>query len=202
MFEIVAPEKSYFLSADTDRERLEWVQALEQAKFVHSMKMDREEKARKNSEAPTIVGIGVILRNDRGEYIIEQIIENGPADLSQKLRTRDRVLEVDGTSTADLQFNQVLDLIRGQVGTFVELLIRRGSGEEEELLTIELRRDVVKRVDVMPLASPTLNLAAVRHRREDPPGERRASHYAVAPAEGANGSTPGPVGKALRRWDV
>lgn len=83
------------------------------------------------------VGITVQLREDRQGFDILKVEPKGPAN-EAGVRAGDRLVAVNGTSVLDAQDTSVLDPIKGEEGTTVELTLVRG--EEELTLTVERRR--------------------------------------------------------------
>ena len=83
------------------------------------------------------VGIGVVLQEDSsGDYAaIVQVYSDSPAE-STGLRQGDLILEVDGTSTRDLELAQVSDALIGEKGTTVNLTYRRNGSDA----TVEITR--------------------------------------------------------------
>lgn len=83
------------------------------------------------------VGIGVVLQEDSsGDYAaIVQVYPDSPAE-SAGLRQGDLILEVDGTSTRDLELAQVSDALIGEKGTTVNLTYRRNGSDA----TVEITR--------------------------------------------------------------
>lgn len=83
------------------------------------------------------VGIGVVLQEDSsGDYAaIVQVYSDSPAE-SAGLRQGDLILEVDGTSTRDLELAQVSDALIGEKGTTVNLTYRRNGSDA----TVEITR--------------------------------------------------------------
>ncbi len=83
-------------------------------------------------------GIGAEVMKD-GEYVrIVSPIANSPAEAAG-LQPNDFIVEVDGTSIADMTLNEAVALIRGPEGSDVELLIQRG----EEQMTVVLTRATI-----------------------------------------------------------
>lgn len=83
------------------------------------------------------VGITVQLREDRQGFDILKVEPKGPAN-EAGVQAGDRLVAVNGTSVLDAQDTSVLDPIKGEEGTTVELTLVRG--EEELTLTVERRR--------------------------------------------------------------
>ncbi|MCK4781477.1 S41 family peptidase [Candidatus Parcubacteria bacterium] len=85
------------------------------------------------------VGMEIGIRNNQLTIIAP--LENTPAQRAG-LRPGDKILEVDGISTADIGIEQVVKLIRGPKGTEVVLTIfRKGWAQPEEIKVI---RNVIK----------------------------------------------------------
>ena len=98
-------------------------------------------------------GIGAEVGVRNGLITIVAPIPDTPAD-DAKLKTGDVILEVDGESTRGMELFEVINLIRGQQGTPVRLLVRRvRTGETEEL---EIIRGVI------PLESVRLRMLVGR----------------------------------------
>ncbi|MCQ6559077.1 S41 family peptidase [Paenibacillus mendelii] len=79
------------------------------------------------------VGIGVTIREQDGEFVIEEAIKDAPAEKAG-LKTGDVMLKVDGTPMKGMTLDKLMTLVRGQEGTEVKLQIRReGLAEPLEL---------------------------------------------------------------------
>ncbi|MCB9805634.1 S41 family peptidase [Candidatus Nomurabacteria bacterium] len=84
------------------------------------------------------VGMEIGIRDDLLTVISP--IKDTPA-YKAGLKSGDRVLEINGQSTSGMTLEKAVSLIRGEKGTFVELLISR---EGEESFKVSLQRDVIK----------------------------------------------------------
>jgi carboxyl-terminal processing protease len=75
---------------------------------------------------------------------IEEIIKNGPA-YKAGLLPLDRILYIETGSTQELSTSEAVSLIRGEMGTEVNLLIQRQSktGHFEEF-PIKIMRDTIE----------------------------------------------------------
>ena len=82
-------------------------------------------------------GIGVYLSYEDGNYIIQTAIIGSPAE-KVGLKTNDIITQIDGTSTAGMTFDDIIDLLRGPAGTKLTLTIKRGSIVKDYTLTREL----------------------------------------------------------------
>jgi carboxyl-terminal processing protease len=97
-----------------------------------------------------VTGIGAVLRTDDDGYAsIEQIIPGGPADLDKRLQPGDRIIAVgqggaDPVDAIDLELDKVVDMIRGQKGTMVHLVVLpAGAADTSVHKDIVLKRDEV-----------------------------------------------------------
>ena len=133
-------------------------------------KMVQEEAAAADAQRTrdALVGIGLVLKSVKRHFgnsviSIENIIEGGPADKSQKFLKGDFLVEVGGTPTVGVEFDTVLSLLRGEIGTLVTIVVARVTdielmertatddnpfGECADIISIELKRDAVKRIDL------------------------------------------------------
>ena len=90
----------------------------------------------KNSKDNAYVGIGVTVSYPEGEegLYVEAVAENGPA-AAAGLRPGDTILAVGEVRLAGEDRNRGTELIQGEAGTQVELLLR-GSGGEERTVSV------------------------------------------------------------------
>ncbi len=85
------------------------------------------------------VGIYVGIRDDK--IVIIAPIEGTPGDKAGLMRG-DQITAVDGVETADLTLDEIVDLMRGKIGTVVEVTVLR-EGEEEPRV-FEIRRALIE----------------------------------------------------------
>ena len=150
-----------------------------------------------------MIGIGIVLKANSasGLFTVENVVEGGPADKSQKFQIGDYLVEVDGHDTYQSEFDTVLGWIRGELGTFVSIVVARVTdeglmqstatsenpyGDAAEILSIELRRDVVKKIDIyaqFPTASgPATAPPATAPKQAPPVPPQRQSGVAASAA--------------------
>lgn len=84
-------------------------------------------------------GIGVVLKEDVDGVVVKEIVPGGPAEKSGKLCVNDIIYIVDGENIENLSFRKILDLLRGEQGSTVNLGIRR----EHEKKTVQLKREKI-----------------------------------------------------------
>jgi carboxyl-terminal processing protease len=103
----------------------------------HTDFMTPEERASRNDAlSGSYVGIGIQLdATDAGEPLIVTVFHDSPADKAG-LRTGDIILEVNGVPAVDTSTSDVVERIRGEAGTEVELTVRAGENGPSRTLTI------------------------------------------------------------------
>lgn len=80
-------------------------------------------------------GVGIQIMSSNNEIVIVSPIEGTPAS-EAGLQPNDVILEADGTELSGMDTNAVVEMIRGQEGTEVNLVIRRG----DSTFDVNLRR--------------------------------------------------------------
>ena len=95
-----------------------------------------------------LFGIGVQLRDNLNGFTIVKIIEGGPACLTNKLKPQDRIVAIDDEPVTGMSIGEVVELMRGDKGTSIELTIVREVLTEDdvkvdETFEIDLVRDEV-----------------------------------------------------------
>ena len=180
-----------------------WLDVLNNAQFHFRSQAAEAEAAALHATAPTMIGIGIVLKANSasGLFTVENVVEGGPADKSQKFQIGDYLVEVDGHDTYQSEFDTVLGWIRGELGTFVSIVVARVTdgdlmqspatsdnpyGDAAEILSIELRRDVVKKIDIyaqFPTASgPATAPPATAPKQAPPVPPQRQSGVAASAA--------------------
>ena len=91
-------------------------------------------------------GIGVELTVKNGLPTVVAPISGYPAE-EAGLKANDVILEVDGTKTSEIGFNDIIDKIRGEVGTKVKLKVISGDSEDPREISIERKNIVIKSVE-------------------------------------------------------
>ena len=79
-----------------------------------------------NSIDSHISGIGVHIMSIAGKITVYGVMEDTPAQKSGLL-ANDVILEVDGKSVSGMHISKVADVVRGKVGSYVTLKIKRGN---------------------------------------------------------------------------
>ena len=81
-------------------------------------------------------GIGISMGPIKDTLTVLSVSENAPA-YSEGLIPGDQILMVDSTSTHRMRVKDVSNLIKGEVGTTVDLHIRRPSTKVKKVFTLE-----------------------------------------------------------------
>jgi carboxyl-terminal processing protease len=98
----------------------------------------------------SLVGIGALLSEDDGYCVIKELIPGGPAKNTTDLKPDDRIVAVaqgDGepVDIIDMGLRKVVDQIRGEKGTVVNLtIIPADAVDESERRIVSIVRDTVR----------------------------------------------------------
>ena len=101
----------------------------------------------------SLEGIGAVLRAEEDYTVIQSIVTGGPADKSNELKPKDRIV---GVSQGDDKFEDVIgwrlddvvDLIKGPKGSKVRLQVLPGEAEDDaSIKVVSIVRDTIKLED-------------------------------------------------------
>lgn len=91
-----------------------------------------------------LFGIGAQLRDDLNGFTIIKIVEGGPAAREGTLKTKDRIVAVNGEPIVGMDIIDAVSLIRGEEGSSVTLTILRPvEGSDESTLNVTIKRGAV-----------------------------------------------------------
>jgi carboxyl-terminal processing protease len=103
--------------------------------------LDKEEFAEEGrSIKATLFGIGIQIGVREDKLVVIAPIDDTPADKAG-LKANDEILSIDGKSTKGMSVKEAADLIRGQKGTKVHLVIKR---DEKPAKDFFIMRDEIK----------------------------------------------------------
>jgi carboxyl-terminal processing protease len=110
----------------------------------HTRFLTPEERAQNDqSLSGTYVGIGVQLEKEKGEVVVAAPIQDSPAEKAG-ISPDDVLVAVDGKSVRDDDISEVVEKVKGQVGTTVELtVLHEGEKREYDLRRAEINSPVV-----------------------------------------------------------
>ena len=98
----------------------------------------------------SLEGIGAVLRAEEDYTVIQSVVSGGPADLSNELKPKDRIVGVaQGTKEFEdvvgWRLDDVVEKIKGPKGTTVRLQVLSGDSEDiSEAKVVVIVRDTIK----------------------------------------------------------
>lgn len=97
-------------------------------------------------------GIGAVLRAEEDYTVIQSLVPGGPADLTQRLKPKDRIIGVaqdnkDFVDVVGWRLDDVVDLIKGPKGSRVRLQVLGGSDLNNQTQIVEIVRDKIRLED-------------------------------------------------------
>lgn len=108
----------------------------------HSQYLEpKEYKAVQDDTRSRFSGVGVVLSQKEGRLFVVSVMEGSPA-MRADIRTGDQLLKVDGQLTEKQSVNEVANLLRGESGQAVKLIVYRPSTKETR--EIEVQRESIK----------------------------------------------------------
>jgi carboxyl-terminal processing protease len=129
-------------------------------------------------------GIGIVLPPWPEKPVVDEVTEGGPADKAG-IRAGDIITHVDGVEVLDMRRDKLVAMVRGEVGTTVELrVLREATGEE---LTFRIERGAIEVRNVKrEMAAPGVGMLTLMTFDEDCSGEVRQALGDLV-SEGAKG---------------
>lgn len=98
-----------------------------------------------------LVGIGAVLGFEDDYCVVKEIVPGSPADIGKQLKPNDKIIAVTARPDAEsvevigMKLRKVVEMIRGQKGTTVKLLVQPASATDTSTRKeITIVRDVVK----------------------------------------------------------
>lgn len=86
------------------------------------------------------VGLGIELKSSNGSLLITNVIRGGPADKAG-IQASDRIIEVDNNSMEDISTDKAADLLKGEQGSVVQVVVQSVDGSTRRL---NVRRERVE----------------------------------------------------------
>ena len=154
----------------------------------------------------SLTGIGAMLQRDEenGGATIEGLVVGGPAFKNGKLEVKDRVIGVaqgkegEFEDVVEMKLSDIVDLIRGEIGSTVRLKVASVKGQDE----IKIIDIVRQKIDLKEsLATADLIIT------QDPKGEEQKLGWITLPSfyadmDGGNTSTTSDVRALLVRLSI
>lgn len=95
-----------------------------------------------------LFGLGVQIRDDLSGFTVVKIIEGGPAAIDKNLKVNDRIIAINAEPVVGMDILEVVELIRGEEGTTVDLTVLRDE-EVNGVKTAEKLDILLKRGEVI-----------------------------------------------------
>ena len=154
----------------------------------------------------SLTGIGAMLQKDedQGGATIEGLVVGGPAFKAEKLGVKDRVIGVaqgpDGefVDTVDMKLSDIVDLIRGEIGSMVRLKIIPAN-KTDEIEFVDITREQIDLKDSLATADLIIT--------KDPEGKEEKLGWITLPSfyadmDGGQTSTTADVRRLLTRLSI
>lgn len=97
-------------------------------------------------------GIGIVFQQSPQGIVVSSLLDGGPAARSQQIQVGDQLLELDGKKVDALDFEQVMELLKGEKNKPVKLVFKRPGTLQDKVFKIALKRETIvlntDRVDV------------------------------------------------------
>lgn len=106
------------------------------------------------------VGLGVELKADAGALLIVHVIPGSPAERAG-IRDNDRIVAVDGRSTAELSTEQAAAQLTGPEGSYVRVTVRT-PGVQERVLTVRREHVDVPALEGVRIAKAETGVAYIK----------------------------------------
>ena len=106
------------------------------------------------------VGLGIELKTVAGQLTIIRVIPGSPAEQAG-IRAGDRIVSVDGRSTARLSTDQAADLLQGETGSVVSLVLSHPP-QPSRVVSIRRRRVEVPSIDGVKILDPSHGVGYLR----------------------------------------
>lgn len=121
---------------------LEYTCGAASALDVYSSFLTRQQYAEVMSQIDgNFVGLGIEIRNDDETLLVVNVISGGPAD-EAGLKANERIVQVDGKATIDVSADTAADMLKGEEGSLVDIVVEDVRGKRRQL---HLRR---RRVEI------------------------------------------------------
>lgn len=95
--------------------------------------------------AGNFVGLGIEIRNDEETLLIVNVLAGGPA-AEAGLKPNERIVQVDGKTTMEVSVDTAADMLKGEEGTYVQLVVADINGNQRKM-RLERRRVEIPSVE-------------------------------------------------------
>ncbi len=106
------------------------------------------------------VGLGVELKAENGALLIVHVIPGSPAERSG-IVANDRIVAVDGKSTAEMSTDEAASMLTGSEGTWVRVTVYT-AGQQPRVLNVRREHVEVPSLEDVKIIDPDFGIAYVR----------------------------------------
>jgi carboxyl-terminal processing protease len=85
-------------------------------------------------------GLGLEINTEDGRLVVRQPMDGGPAARAG-VRAGDRILRIDDESTLNMEIDEAVERLRGDIGSTVRLLVQRGAAAPQ---VIPVTREIIR----------------------------------------------------------
>lgn len=105
-------------------------------------------------------GIGIVFQEGIDGIYVSSLLPGGPAEKSGLIKIRDQIVSINGKSVLNESFQKIMEMVRGDQGSTVKLVVRRnngiGSNSNGQLIEVTLKREkIVVNNDRVEVSSET-----------------------------------------------
>jgi carboxyl-terminal processing protease len=112
---------------------LEYTCGAASALDAYSSFLTRDQYAEVMSQiSGNFVGLGIEIRNEEETLLIVNVLAGGPADKGG-LKANERIVQVNGKATVEVSADTAADMLKGEEGTYVELVVADVQGVQRRL---------------------------------------------------------------------
>ena len=83
-----------------------------------------------------LCGIGAALRDDLDGFTLVEVMEGGPCSKLPQIHAGDKIIEVNNINVVGLEIQEVVELVRGEKGSDVNLTLLQGADLKKRNITI------------------------------------------------------------------
>ena len=106
------------------------------------------------------VGLGIELKASSGSLLITNVIRGGPADRAG-IRAQERIIEVDGKTMQDISTDKAADLLKGEQGSVVQVVMLDPQGSSRRV-NVRRERVEVPSVEDVRMLDPDSGIAYLK----------------------------------------
>lgn len=140
---------------------LEYTCGAASALDVYSSFLTRDQYAEVMSQIDgNFVGLGIEIRNENETLLIVNVIPGGPA-ADAGLKSNERIVQVNGKATVEVSADTAADMLKGEEGSMVDLVVADAEGNRRKL-RLRRRRVEIPSVENVHIADRQYGIGYVK----------------------------------------